>query len=89
VCLATAVREGLLQSNPARDIDLPHRAAVEDTEVEDVKALTEHKLRTLLALMPERWRLCFRVLACTGLRVSEAIALQWFHLHLDGSTPHL
>jgi integrase len=29
------------------------------------------------------------VLASTGLRVSEAIALQWRHLQLDGSTPHL
>lgn len=88
-CLATAVREGLLRSNPARDIDLPHRASVEDPEAEDVKALTEAELGTLLALMPDRWRLFFRVLASTGLRVSEAIALDWRHLHLDGSTPHL
>jgi integrase len=88
-CLATAMREGLLRSNPARDIDLPHRPAHEDIETEDVKALTEDELRTLLALMPERWRLFFRVLGSTGLRVSEAIAVQWRHLHLDGSTPHL
>jgi integrase len=54
-----------------------------------VKALSEDELRRLLALMPERWRLFFRVLASTGLRVSEGIALQWRHLHLDGSTPHL
>ncbi len=24
-CLASAVREGLIRSNPARDADLPHR----------------------------------------------------------------
>jgi integrase len=84
-----AVREGLLRSNPARDIDLPHRASVEDAEAEDVKALTEAELGTLLALTPERHRLFFRVLASAGLRVSEAIALQWRHLHLDGSTLHL
>ena len=88
-CLATAVREGLLRSNPSRDIDLPHRATVEDAEVEDVKALTQQELSTLLALMPEAHRLFFRVLASTGLRVSEAIALDWRHLQLDGSTPHL
>lgn len=88
-CLATAVREGLLRTNPARDIDLPHRGSVEDAEAEDVKAMTEDELRALLALTPERWRLFFRVLASTGLRVSEAIALQWRHLNLDGSTPHL
>jgi integrase len=89
-CLATAVREGLLRSNPARDmIDVPHRACVEDGEVEDVKALTQRELSTLLALMPEAHRLFFRVLASTGLRVSEAIALDWRHLQLDGSTPHV
>jgi integrase len=88
-CLATAVREGLLRTNPARDIDLPHRATIEDHEVEDVKALARDELDTLLALMPEAHRLFFRVLASTGLRVSEAIALQWQHLQLDGSTPHV
>ncbi len=29
----------------------------------------------------------FCVLASTGLRVSELIALQWRHVRLDGSTP--
>jgi integrase len=87
-CLATAVREGLLRTNPARDIDLPHRARIEDDE-EDVKAMSEAELGTLLALLPERHRLFFRVLASTGLRVSEAIALQWRHLDLDGPRPHL
>jgi integrase len=33
--------------------------------------------------------LFFRVLASTGLRVSEGIALQWRHLQLEGSTPHV
>jgi hypothetical protein len=35
-CLATAVREGLIRSNPARDIDLPHRPTAEDTEEEAI-----------------------------------------------------
>jgi integrase len=87
-CLATAVREGLLRTNPARDIDLPHRARIED-DAQDVKAMNEAELGTLLALLPDRHRLFFAVLASTGLRVSEAIALQWRHLQLDGSTPHL
>ena len=29
-CLASAVREGLIRSNPARDADLPHRPTAED-----------------------------------------------------------
>jgi integrase len=87
-CLATAVREGLIRSNPTRDVDMPHRPAVEDSD-DEVRAMSRDELALLLALLPDRWRLLFRFLASTGLRVSEAIALQWRHLHLDGSTPHV
>ena len=31
----------------------------------------------------------FRLLASTGVRVGELIAIQWRHLKLDGSSPHL
>ncbi len=88
-CLATAVREGLIRSNPARDVDLPHRPTVEDTDEEEVRAMSHEELSTLLKLLPERQRLFFKFLAVTGLRISEAIALQWRHLELDGSTPHV
>jgi integrase len=56
---------------------------------QEVRALTREQLALLLALLPERWRLLFRVLAATGLRISELIALEWQHLVLDGSTPHI
>jgi integrase len=88
-CLATAVREGLIRSNPARDADLPHRPTAEEAEDEQVKAMSTEELPALLALIPERHRLLFRLLAATGLRISEAIALQWRHLSLDGSAPHV
>jgi integrase len=88
-CLATAVREGLIRSNPARDVDLPHRPTVEDVDEEEVRAMSHEELSTLLKLLPERQRLFFKFLAVTGLRISEAIALQWRHLELDGSTPHV
>lgn len=88
-CLASAVREGLIRSNPARDTDLPHRPTAEDSEEEQVKRMSTDELSTLLALIPDRHRLLFRVLAATGLRISEAVALQWRHLVLDGSTPHV
>jgi integrase len=88
-CLATAVREGLIRSNPARDIDLPHRPTAEDTEDEEVRVMNEEELRALLKQFPEQWWLFFWFLAATGLRISEAIAVQWRHLQLDGSTPHV
>ena len=88
-CLASAVREGLIRSNPARDADLPHRPTAEESEEEQVKAMSTEELITLLALIPDRHRLLFRVLAATGMRISEAIALQWRHVTLDGSSPHV
>jgi len=88
-CLSSAVREGLIRSNPARDADLPHRPTAEGSEEENVRAMSREELSTLLALIPERHRLLFRLLASTGLRISEARALQWRHLHLDGSSPHV
>jgi integrase len=87
-CLATAMREGLIRSNPARDADLPHRPTAEESE-EQVQAMTAEELSTLLALIADRHRLLFRFLAATGLRISEAVALQWRHLQLDGSQPHV
>jgi integrase len=88
-CLASATREGLIRSNPAREADLPHREKADDYEDQQAKAMSTEELSTLLALIPDRHRLLFRVLAATGLRISEAIALQWRHLQLDGSNPHV
>jgi len=87
-CLATAVREGLIRSNPARDIDLPHRAAL-DSDEENVRPLTRDQLDMFLRVVPVRWRTFFDLLAVTGVRISEAIALEWRHVELDGSTPHV
>jgi integrase len=88
-CLATAVREGLIRSNPTRDVDLPSRATVEESDGEEVRALSRAELATLLDLFPDGWRTFFWFLAGSGLRISEAIALQWKHLELDGSSPHV
>jgi integrase len=88
-CLATAVREGLIRSNPSREVDLPHRPTAEDVEDEEVKAMSREELTALLGQFPETWRVFFWLLAATGLRISEAIALQWRHLDLDASSPHV
>jgi integrase len=88
-CLGSAVREGLIRSNPARDVDLPHRPTAEASEEEQARAMSADELSSLLALIPDRQRLMFRLLAATGLRISEAIALQWRHVELNGSTPHV
>jgi integrase len=87
--MASAVAEGLIRSNPTRDADLPYRPTAEDAEHDYVRAMTPKQLALLLGLIPERHGSFFRLLASTGLRISEAIALQWRHVHLDGSSPHV
>jgi integrase len=89
-CLATARREGLIRHNPCDGAQLPHRPRVEeDDDHEDVRALGRDQLAALLAVAHPRYRPLFRLLAATGLRISEAIALQWRHVQLDGSQPHV
>jgi integrase len=82
--------EGLVRSNPCDGAQLPHRPQVEDDDDEDdVRALGRDQLHALLTVAHPRYRLLFTLLAATGLRISEAIALQWRHVQLDGSRPHV
>jgi integrase len=62
---------------------------VDDDDAEDVRPLSPTQLAAFLNVVHPRHRLMFRFLASTGLRVSELIALQWRHLSLDGSNPHV
>jgi integrase len=87
--LSTAKAEGLIRHNPADGLRLPHRAEVRDDDGEDVKALSREQLATVLALVPGRHRTLIELLAGSGLRVSEALALQRRHLALDGARPHV
>jgi integrase len=53
------------------------------------KAMSRDELAEMLALVPDQWRLFFWFLAATGVRISEAVALQWRHLDLDAPVPHV
>lgn len=86
-CFATATREGLIRSNPCAGAALPHRERVQDDDQPEVRALTREQLAAFLAVVHPAHKLMFKVLAVTGMRVSELVALQWRHLRLDGSDP--
>jgi integrase len=79
--LATAKREGLIRHNPAQGLALPPRQALDGDEI---KVFTPGQLATVIGLAPERHRLLLELLAATGLRISEAIALQRLHVQLEG-----
>ncbi|MBA2513690.1 MAG: site-specific integrase [Solirubrobacterales bacterium] len=96
---ATAVEEGFIAHNPVRDVNLPSgrdrlRKFDADDQGDDddpapghARALTREQLATVLAIVDPRWRVFFELLASTGLRVSEALALRWGDVRLDGSNP--
>jgi integrase len=89
-CLATAVQEGLIRQNPSQSVSLPHRPRPDDDdESDDRRVLTREQLAAFLDVVHPGFRLFFELLAATGVRVSEAVALQWRHLSLDGSLPFL
>jgi integrase len=73
--LATAVEEGLIRSNPSAGLRLIQPR--EDAPERRVKALTQTELKALIEATPEPWRLTVELLAQTGLRISEALALTW------------
>ncbi len=79
--LATAKREGLIRHNPAQGLALPPR---QELDSDEIKVFTPAQLVTVIKLAPERHRLLLEVLAATGLRISEAIALQRLHVQLEG-----
>src|SRR5262249_19686261 len=71
---ATAVEDGAVRSNPTRNVRI---GAPGSDSRREVRALTQIELSRLLGKIPSAWRLRFELLAQTGLRISEAIALTW------------
>jgi integrase len=94
-CLRTATAEGLIRHNPTVGAALParddqRRITLDADQLDDgsdVQALTESQLAMLLAVVPARHRLMFELVAATGVRISEALALRWGDLDLDGERP--
>ncbi len=73
---ASAMDDDLLKSNPCTGVRVNRRRADADEEPE-AKAMTCDELSSLLGEIPENWRLLFELLAKTGLRISEALGLEW------------
>jgi integrase len=84
--LATAKREGMIRHNPAQGLALPPRQQLDG---EEIKVFAPEQLAAVIGHAPERHRLLLELLAATGLRISEAIALQRLHVQLEGSGPEV
>jgi integrase len=86
--LATAKREGLIRHNPAQGLALPHREQIV-SDGDEIKVFSREQLAAVLAMAPERHKPLLELLATTGLRISEVIALQRLHLQLDADEPEV
>lgn len=82
LCLADAERDGLVVGEPAKTLLLPRRRGGNGWHFEQGRFLTREQLRRVLAEISAEWSPFFDLLASTGLRVSEAIALRWMDLDL-------
>ena len=91
-CFQSMVMDDLRRDNPVRGVVQPQRDQLADPDEngeseQSVKALTRAELAVFLEIVNPRWRVFFELLASTGLRVSEALALDVAHLRLDGDRP--
>jgi integrase len=81
--LNAAVADGLLDHDPADGVVLPRRPDGRAWEFKERRFLTRDELGRVLDEVPTRRRPLFDLLAATGLRISEAIALHWSDPALD------
>jgi integrase len=83
--LALAVDDGLLARNPTRRVKLPKQRLGVDDSRGDI-FLTYEEFGRLYEATPEHYQPLIALLVGTGLRWSEATALQWQHVRLDAGT---
>lgn len=88
-CLEAAAAEGLISSDLTSSLILPSRRGGRSWDFRERRFLTRKELGSLLAEIPQAYEPLFVLLASTGLRISEAIALRWCDLDLDASPPRL
>ena len=83
--LTLAVREGLLARNPVQGVKLPKQRQGVDDEEGDI-FLTYEEFHRLHEATPDHYKPLVALLAGTGMRWSEATALEWKHINLEAGT---
>ncbi len=87
----TAIEERVMEFNPvtAVKIPAPPKTVAEDEDEERGKALKRGELAAFLGAVDPDWRLFFEFLTVTGLRIGEAIGLNWKNVVLSGDEPRI
>lgn len=81
---ATAFEDEKIGRDPTRGVRLPNREAAEAVEDDPRKAMTREELERFLEAVDAPWRPFFDLLAVTGVRISEAVGLQWGDVTVTG-----
>jgi integrase len=81
--LEAAASAPLVEADLAGALLLPRRRGGRGWEFQQGNVLSRTQLAAVLAEIPEQWRDFFDLLASTGIRISEAIALRWCDLELS------
>ena len=79
--LETAVEYGYLMTNPARGVKFPQKGLKGKPTI-----IAGDSLSTLLKEVDEPYRTMVQLIAATGLRIGELLALRWSALDLEGGT---
>lgn len=87
--LATAFEDSVIRTNPAANVRLATSYTNVGGELRRARALSDDELARLLSHVNGRDRLIVELLASTGLRIGELIALRWCDLDLAGGTLHV
>jgi integrase len=85
-CLADAHRNEDIATNPALGLRVRRRPRVIEDDGDPLKVLTRTELAALIEATHPHWRVLIELLAGTGLRINEALALRWIDLDL-GNRP--
>lgn len=84
-CFDAAVADGIILSNPFREVKVPKIRGASSRDPWTVLTLEEQRRLILAVPMPERWMVAFAI-GC-GVRQGELYALHLEDLHLDSAEP--
>jgi len=82
----SGVRDGLIASNPVRALDKSERPPASNGER---RSLDEKELKRLLDQAGKKWKPLLAVGALAGLRIGEALGLQWRDVDFDAGLIHV
>lgn len=78
--MQTAVRRGYVGTNPVRELEKNERPKADQKRM---RILSSEEISRLLPMVPERYNALIATLIFTGMRIGEALALEWGDVDFD------